>query len=117
VGSGQYGVLVWKSNGGSAPTQINLPLSFTSSNTTVVSDLGAVLNPPAYSASGRVANAAVTLAALPGGGGAQRLLLSDSGASGTVHYALITNGSTSATAAQLASAQQELASWVAGQKF
>ncbi|HET9170969.1 MAG TPA: cellulase family glycosylhydrolase [Actinospica sp.] len=117
VGSGQYGVLVWKSNGGSAPTQINLPLSFTAANTTVVSDLGAALDPPAYSPTGHVANAAVTLAALPGGGGAERLLLSDSGASGTVHYALITNGSTSATAAQLASAQQELASWVSGQGF
>lgn len=117
VGSGQYGVLVWKSNGGSAPTQINLPLSFTSSNTTVVSDLGAALDPPTYSATGTVANAAVAVSALPSGGGAERLLLSDSGASGTVHYALVTNGSTSATAAQLATAQQELASWVSSQKF
>jgi hypothetical protein len=117
VGSGQYGVLVWKSNGGSAPTQINLPLSFTSSNTTVVSDLGAVLDPPTYSATGHVANAAVSVAALPGAGGAERLLLSDSGAAGTVHYALITNGSTTATAAQLTTAKQELASWVVGQKF
>ena len=117
VGSGQYGVLVWKSNGGSAPTQINLPLSFTSSNTTVVSDLGAVLDPPTYSATGHVANAAVSVAALPGAGGAERLLLSDSGAAGTVHYALITNGSTTASAAQLATAKQELAGWVVGQKF
>jgi hypothetical protein len=117
VGSGQYGVLVWRSNGGSAPTQINLPLSFTSSNTTVVSDLGAVLDPPTYSATGHVANAAVSVAALPGAGGAERLLLSDSGAAGTVHYALITNGSTTASAAQLATAKQELAGWVVGQKF
>jgi len=117
VGSGQYGVLVWKSNGGSAPTQLNLPLSFTSANTTVVSDLGAVTDPPTYSATGQVANAAVALAALPSGGGAQRLLLSDTSAAGTVHYALVTNGSTSTTAAQLASAQQELATWAAGQGF
>ena len=117
VGSGQYSVLVWKSNGGSAPTQINLPLSFTSSNTTVVSDLGAVIDPPTYSATNDVANSAVAVAALPGGGGAERLLLSDSGASGTVHYALVTNGSTTATATQLATAQSELASWVTGQKF
>lgn len=117
VGSGQYGVLVWKSNGGAAPTQINLPLSFTSANTTVVSDLGAVTDPPAYSASGEVANAPIAVSALPSGGGAQRLLISDTDPAGTLHYALITNGSTSTTAAQLASAQQELASWMASQKF
>ena len=117
VGSGQYGVLVWKSNGGAAPTQINLPLSFTSTNTTVVSDLGAVTDPPAYSASGEVANAPIAVSALPSGGGAQRLLISDTDPAGTLHYALITNGSTSTTAAQLASAQQELASWMASQKF
>ncbi|MBR7829159.1 cellulase family glycosylhydrolase [Actinospica sp. MGRD01-02] len=117
VGSGQYSVLVWKSNGGSAPTQINLPLSFTASNTTVVSDLGSVLDPPTYSASNDVAGHAVAVAALPGGGGAERLLLSDPGASGTVHFALVTNGSTTATATQLATAQSELASWVASQKF
>lgn len=117
VGSGQYGVLVWKSNGGAAPTQFNLPLSFTSANTTVVSDLGAVTDPPAYSASGEVANAPIAVSALPSGGGAQRLLISDTDPTGTLHYALITNGSTSTTAAQLASAQQELASWMASQKF
>ena len=117
VGSGQYSVLVWKSNGGAAPTQLNLPLSFTSANTTVVSDLGAVTDPPAYTASGDVANSPIAVAALPNGGGAQRLLISDSDPAGTLHYALITNGSTSTTAAQLASAQQELASWVASQKF
>ena len=117
VGSGQYSVLVWKSNGGAAPTQINLPLSFTSADTTVVSDLGAVTDPPAYTATGDVAKSAIAVAALPNGGGAQRLLISDSDAAGTLHYALITNGSTSTTAAQLASAQQELASWVASQSF
>ena len=63
------------------------------------------------------ANAPVTLAPLPGGAGAERLLLSDSAAAGTVHYALITNGSTTATPAQLATARQELAGWVAGQGF
>jgi hypothetical protein len=51
------------------------------------------------------------------GSGAQRLLISDSDPAGTLHYALITNGSTSTTAAQLASAQQELASWMASQNF
>lgn len=99
VGSGQYGVLVWKSNGGSAPTQINLPLSFTPSNTTVISDLAAVLNPPTYAASADVANSPVALAPLPAASGAERLLLSTPGTAGTpstVHYALITNGSTTA---------------------
>ena len=37
VGSGQYGVLVWRGNGGSAPTELHLPAGFTT--TTVVSDV------------------------------------------------------------------------------
>ena len=119
VGSGQYAVLVWRSNGAAAPTQINLPLSFTSANTTVVSDLGATTAPPTYTASGagNTPNSPIAVAPLPNAGGTQRLLISDSTPAGTLHYALITNGSTSTTTAQLASAQQELASWTASQKF
>jgi len=117
VGTGQYAVLVWKSNGGTAPTQLNLPLSFPAAGTTVISDLGAVNDPPAYTASGQTANAPIAIAALPGASGAQRLLVSDSQAAGSVHYALVTNGSASPTAAQLATAQQELAKWSAAQGF
>jgi hypothetical protein len=83
----------------------------------VISDLGAVNDPPAYSASGQTANAPIAVAALPGAGGAQRLLISDSQAAGTVHYALVTNGSASPTAAQLAAARQELTKWAAAQGF
>ena len=116
-GTGQYAVLVWKSTGGTAPTQLNLPLSFPAAGTTVISDLGAVNNPPAYTASGQTANTPIAVAALPGTSGAQRLLVSDSQATGTVHCALVTNGSASPTAAQLATAQQELAKWSAAQGF
>lgn len=51
VGSGQYSVLVWRSGSGSAPTELHLPASFPNSTTAVVSDLGTVYGPPAYSSS------------------------------------------------------------------
>jgi hypothetical protein len=117
VGTGQYGVLVWRSNGGTAPTELNLPAAFTPAGTTVVSDLGTVTGLPAYSANGQAASAPIAYAPLPGGGGAERLVLSGGSAAGTLHYALITNGSTGVTAAQRAAVQQELATWVAGQLF
>lgn len=117
VGSGQYGVLVWRSNGGPAPTELSLPASFPPSATAVVSDLGTAAALPAYSATGHIAASPVAYAPLPSGGGAERLLLSDDGPAGTLHYALVTNGTTGATTAQLAAANAELAAWVSSQSF
>ncbi|WP_416968958.1 endoglycosylceramidase [Streptomyces sp. 4F14] len=110
VGSGQYSVLVWRSNGGSAPTELHLPATFPTATTTVVSDLGTVYGPGAYSASTKI-GAAVE----PGGTGSRRLLLSAAD-SGTLHYALVTNGASSPSSSALAAARTELAGWVA-QKF
>jgi hypothetical protein len=107
VGSGQYGLLVWKSGSGSAPTELHLPASFPTATTTVVSDLGTVYGPPAYTASTPVA-----VAAEPGGTGSRRLLLTDSD-SGVLHYALVTNGATSPSASVLSAAKSELAAWAA----
>ncbi|MDX3382630.1 endoglycosylceramidase [Streptomyces niveiscabiei] len=110
VGSGQYSVLVWRSNGGSAPTELHLPATFPTATTTVVSDLGTVYGPGAYPASTKIGAAAE-----PGGTGSRRLLLSTSD-SGTLHYALVTNGASSPSSSALAAARAELAGWVA-QKF
>jgi hypothetical protein len=107
VGSGQYGLLVWKSGSGTAPTELHLPASFPTATTTVVSDLGAVHGPPAYSATTPVA-AAVE----PGGTGSRRLLLTDSD-SGVLHFALVTNGATSPSSSLLNAAKSELAAWAA----
>ncbi|MET7733544.1 endoglycosylceramidase [Streptomyces sp. NPDC005402] len=110
VGSGQYSVLVWRSASGSAPTELHLPASFPAATTTVVSDLGTVHGPPAYTPSTPV-GAAVE----PGGTGSRRLLFTDSD-SGVLHYALVTNGATSPSASVLGAARSELAAWTA-QKF
>ncbi|MFE9621422.1 cellulase family glycosylhydrolase [Streptomyces sp. NPDC006527] len=107
VGSGQYGLLVWRSNGGTAPTELHLPASFPTAATTVVSDLGAVHGPPAYTSATGIAAALE-----PGGTGSRRLLLTAPG-SGTVHYALVTNGAASPSASLLAAARSELSAWVA----
>ncbi len=107
VGSGQYGLLVWRSGSGSAPTELHLPASFPTAGTTVVSDLGSVFGPPAYTAS-----APVAAAPEPGGTGSRRLLLTDAD-SGVLHYALVTNGATAPSAALLSAARSELASWAA----
>ncbi|ALV38406.1 cellulase family glycosylhydrolase [Streptomyces sp. CdTB01] len=107
VGSGQYGLLVWRSGSGSAPTELHLPASFPTAGTTVVSDLGTVYGPPAYPASTPVAAAPE-----PGGTGSRRLLLTDAD-SGVLHYALVTNGATAPSAALLSAARSELASWAA----
>ena len=110
VGSGQYSVLVWRSGSGSAPTELHLPASFPNSATTVVSDLGTVHGPPAYSSS-----TPVGAAPEPGGTGSRRLLLTDSD-SGVLHYALVTNRTAAPSASLLSAARSELATWVA-QKF
>ncbi|MFL5995517.1 MAG: cellulase family glycosylhydrolase [Streptomyces sp.] len=106
VGSGQYAVLVWRSGSGSVPTELHLPASFPNSATTVVSDLGTVYGPPAYSSSTPVGSAVE-----PGGTGSRRLLLTDSD-SGVLHYALVTNGANSPSASVLSAARSELANWV-----
>ena len=107
VGSGQYSVHVWRSNGGTAPTELHLPASFPTASTTVVSDLGTVYGPPAYTSGTKIAAAAE-----PGGTGSRRLLLSTTD-SGVLHYALVTNGATSPSATLLAAARSELSAWVA----
>lgn len=107
VGSGQYSMLVWRSKGISAPTELHLPASFPTATTTVVSDLGTVYGPPAYTSTTPIAAGTE-----PGGTGSRRLLLTapDSGA---LHYALVTNGATAPSAAVLSAARAELASWAA----
>ncbi|GKQ35017.1 cellulase family glycosylhydrolase [Streptomyces sp. A012304] len=107
VGSGQYGLLVWRSNGTAAPTELHLPASFPTAGTTVVSDLGTVHAPPAYTNTTKIAAAPE-----PGGTGSRRLLLTTSD-SGTLHYALVTNGASAPSTTLLAAARAELASWVA----
>ncbi|MGP4013075.1 endoglycosylceramidase [Streptomyces sp. 4N124] len=105
VGSGQYSLLVWRSGSGSAPTELHLPASFPTSTTTVVSDLGTAYAPPAYTPSTPIAAASE-----PGGSGSRRLLLTDSD-SGTLHYALVTNGATNPSSSLLNAAKAELAAW------
>lgn len=106
VGSGQYSLLVWRSGSGSAPTELHLPASFPNASTTVVSDLGTVYAPPAYTSTTPVGTTVE-----PGGTGS-RLLLTDTD-SATLHYALVTNGATSPSATVLNAAKSELAAWMA----
>ncbi|WP_328436602.1 cellulase family glycosylhydrolase [Streptomyces sp. NBC_00444] len=107
VGSGQYSLLVWRSGSGSAPTELHLPATFPTSTTTVVSDLGTAYAPPSYTTSTPIAAAPE-----PGGTGSRRLLLTDSD-SGTLHYALVTNGATNPSSSLLNAAKAELAAWAA----
>ncbi|MFH9060758.1 endoglycosylceramidase [Streptomyces coeruleorubidus] len=107
VGSGQYGLLLWRSDGGRAPTELHLPASFPTASTTVVSDLGTSHAPPAYTST-----TPIGVAQEPGGTGSRRLLLTapDSDA---LHYALVTNGATAPSAELLNAARSELAAWTA----
>jgi hypothetical protein len=110
VGDGQFGVLVWRGSGTTAPTELHLPASFDPATTTVVSDLAAVTGPPAYAADGQRAVHPVAVAAEPGPAGVERLVLSaaDTG----LHVALVSNGP--APAADLrGAAQAELTAWAA----
>ncbi|MEU7366540.1 cellulase family glycosylhydrolase [Streptomyces hygroscopicus] len=120
TGSGRYGMLVWRSGGGTdAPTELRLPRDFDPARTTVVSDLGAVTGPPAYTAHGHTADHPIATAADPGATGAHRLLLSapvGEGA-GTLHYALIADGTTAPSAELRAAARSELARWAADAGF
>ncbi|GGW11152.1 endoglycosylceramidase [Streptomyces libani subsp. rufus] len=107
VGTGRYGLLVWRSGDGTAPTELHLPASFPPTATTVVSDLGTVYGPPVYTSATPVA-----VAPEPGGTGSRRLLLTDAD-SGVLHYALVTQGATAPSADLLAGARAELAAWAA----
>ncbi|MGW6787517.1 cellulase family glycosylhydrolase [Streptomyces chartreusis] len=107
VGSGQYGLLLWRSNSGTAPTELHLPATFPTASTTVVSDLGTAYAPPSYDSA-----TPVGVAAEPGGTGSRRLLLTDTD-SGVLHYALVTNGATAPPAALLTAARSELSTWAA----
>ncbi|WAU83530.1 cellulase family glycosylhydrolase [Streptomyces sp. Qhu-G9] len=109
VGSGQYALQVWRSDGSAEPTELHLPASFPNASTTVVSDLGTTYGPPAYTRTTPIA-----VAAEPGGTGSRRLLLTAPD-SGTLHYALVTNGATAPSAAVLSAARAELASWMAAE--
>lgn len=109
VGSGQYALQVWRSDGSAEPTELHLPASFPNVSTTVVSDLGTVFGPPAYTRTTPIATAAE-----PGGTGSRRLLLTAAD-SGTLHYALVTNGATAPSASVLSAARSELSSWMASE--
>jgi hypothetical protein len=107
VGQGRYGLLVWRSGSGTAPTELHLPATFPTASTTVVSDLGTVYAPRAYSAA-----TPVGVAPEPGGTGSRRLLLTDAD-SGVLHYALVTDGATAPSVGLLSAARSELAGWAA----
>ncbi|MFJ8463299.1 cellulase family glycosylhydrolase [Streptomyces swartbergensis] len=107
VGSGQYGLLLWRSDGGRAPTELHLPASFPTASTTVVSDLGTTHAPPAYTSA-----TPIGVAQEPGGTGSRRLLLTAPD-SGVLHYALVTNGATAPSADLLNAVRSELAAWAA----
>ncbi|MGW7364100.1 cellulase family glycosylhydrolase [Streptomyces sp. NPDC054841] len=109
VGDGQYGLLLWRSDGTSAPTDLHLPASFATSRTTVVSDLGTVHAPPSYDDGTPIAAAPE-----PGGTGSRRLLLTAPKPGSGLHYALITNGATAPSDDLLRGARDELAGWAAG---
>ncbi|MFE1377972.1 cellulase family glycosylhydrolase [Streptomyces sp. NPDC058740] len=100
-----YGVLVWRADGGRAPTELHLPAGFDAAATTVVSDLGTVTGP--------AAGAPFAVAPEPGGTAARRLLVS--GAPAGLHVALVS--AAPATAEQRGSAQRELVRWLAGAGF
>lgn len=118
VGSGQYAVLVWRGNGGIAPTELNLPATFTATNTTVLSDVGTSIGLPAYTAHGQSADHPIAIAPQFGDSGAQRLIFSPpSNSPGALHYALITNGSSAPSANLVTAAANELASWAAATKW
>ncbi|MFD5745988.1 cellulase family glycosylhydrolase [Streptomyces sp. NPDC127033] len=119
VGTGRYGVLVWRSEGATrAPTQLHLPSGFTAASSTVVSDLGTATGLPAYTAQGQSADHALAAATEPGTADAQRLLLTAPPAAdtaGTLHYALVAEGP--ATPELRAAAQRELSAWAASTAF
>ncbi|OMI35029.1 cellulase family glycosylhydrolase [Streptomyces sparsogenes] len=118
VGSGRYGMLVWRRTGTTeAPTELHLPRDFDPATTTVVSDLGTVTGPPAYTADGHTADHPVALAAETGGADARRLLLSAPPGPGTLHFALVADGTSAPSAELRAAAQRELDAWARAAGF
>ncbi|MDU0292943.1 hypothetical protein [Saccharothrix longispora] len=102
VGAAPYGVLVWRSNGGAAPTELHLPASFPPGATTVVSSLGTTTAPPPHTGA-----EPISAAPEPGPAGPRRLLLSTSDTG--LHFALVTTG----TGGSPEAARAELAAWAA----
>ncbi|GAA2337036.1 cellulase family glycosylhydrolase [Streptomyces cuspidosporus] len=118
VGSGRYGMLVWRQSGATeAPTELHLPRDFDPATTTVVSDLGTVTGPPGYTADGHTADHPVALAAETGGADARRLLLSAPPGPGTLHFALVADGTSAPSAELRAAAQRELDAWARAAGF
>jgi hypothetical protein len=113
VSGRQYGVLVWRETASSqrAPTELHLPASFRTAGTVVVSDLGALIGPPA--------TGTISVTTEIGAGTARRLLLNTTGsAPGTVHVALVASVPTGTVpAATLAAARTELLAWAARTSF
>ncbi|MEU6081862.1 endoglycosylceramidase [Streptomyces sp. NPDC047108] len=127
VGSGQYGILVWRSGDGPAgvPTELHVPHTFDPATTTVISDLGTVTGPPRYAAEGRTASHPVAIAPEPGasadtgdgGATARRLLFSAPHRAGALHYALVSDGTTRPSSELRAAAQRELNRWTVRSGF
>ncbi|WP_254714901.1 cellulase family glycosylhydrolase [Actinomadura sp. NAK00032] len=100
----QYGVLVWRSAGTSAPTELHLPNSFAPSGTAIVSDLATLNGVPA---SGPIAAVAET-------GSATARKLRITAQDNAVHFALVVNTATGTppTEAQLSAARTTLSTWL-----
>jgi hypothetical protein len=107
VGGGQYGVLLWRGNGSQVPTELHLPLSFSPTGTTVISDLGVSTSLPGYSATTSIAVAKET-----GDGNSNRLILTapTAGATYALHYALVAQAA-NPDPSTVAAAQRELSTW------
>ena len=90
------------------PTELHLPASFPTATTTVVSDLGTVYGPPAYTVRhpGRRGRRA-RRHGQPSPAAHRRRTRA------VLHYALVTNGATAPSATLLAAARSELAAWAA----
>lgn len=100
----QYGILVWRSSGTSAPTELHLPSAFSPSGTAVVSDLATLNGVPA---SGPIAAATET-----GSSTAKKLRITAQ--DNAVHFALVVNTATGTppTNAQLNAARTALTTWL-----
>ncbi|NEA27827.1 glycoside hydrolase family 5 protein [Actinomadura bangladeshensis] len=100
----QYGILVWRSSGTSAPTELHLPSAFSPSGTAVVSDLATLNGVPA---SGPIAAATET-----GSSTAKKLRITAQ--DNAVHFALVVNTATGTppTNTQLNAARTALTTWL-----
>jgi hypothetical protein len=112
VGEGQYALLVWRSGGTGAPTEMRLPGTFTAAGTTVVSDLGTSAGLHPFATRGGVAARRVSAVG-------QRLILAapPGEPAGTLHHALVTNGPQATPGGADTAARRELARWVAEMGF